>query len=145
MKQKKQLKKKSTAGRPLKKFIVPILNEEYSVYVYVGDRLKANEEICEYIKDKADFIEPENRGRSIYRRGYHPCIWIDGTLDYRMSVATLAHESIHGVTEIMCYLGMDLNDQTGNELLAHSVAAIIRKCLWNKKLSTAQYLTKKQV
>lgn len=112
-----------------KSFIVPILNTEYKVYVYIGDKVRANKEICKYIEEKGEFIEDSNRGKTVFRRGYHPCIWIDGTLDHRTGTATIAHEAIHAVAHIMNYLGMDVRDNTGDELLAHSVAAVLKKVL----------------
>jgi len=112
---------------------VSILNDEYKVYVYIGDKVKANKAICKYLKEKEEFIVKENRGKSIYRVGFHPCIWIEGAMDYKTATATMAHESIHAITHIMEYLGMDIHDRSGNEFLAHGVAAILRKCLPNAK------------
>lgn len=115
--------------RRYKEFEVAILNDSYKVYVYLGNKEKANKAICKYLGKKGELITEENRGRSIYVRGFHPCIWIDSALDYQSATGTLAHEAVHAVSEVMEYLGMDMRDQSGNEFLAHSVAAIIRKCL----------------
>lgn len=112
-----------------KTFEVSILNDEYKVYVYIGDREKSNKAICKYLNENKEFINEYNRGKCVYRIKFHPCIWIDGTLDYRQSVPTLCHEAIHAVSHIMEYIGMDALDQSGNEFLCHSVGAIIRKCL----------------
>ena len=119
--------------KKLKQFEVPILNSEYKVYVFIGDRDKANKSICEYLEEKGPLITSENRGRSMYRRGFHPCIWIDGEVDFRTSVATISHEAIHAVSDMMGYLGMDPRDTSGNEFLAHSVAAVMREVLKNVK------------
>ena len=118
-----------------KHFEVPILNDTYKVYVYIGDKLKTNNAINKYLgeEDTNYVFEEKLRGRCIYRRGYHPCIWIDGTLDYKSAVGTLCHEAIHGVSNVMDYLSMDMRDTSGNEFLAHSVGAIIRTCLEKSK------------
>ena len=115
--------------RRYKEFYVPILNDEYAVYVHIGDRVKSNKAICKYLGKKEEFIDPQNRGKSVYCNGFHPCIWIDGTLGWKTATGTLAHEAIHAVSEIMNWLGMDIKDQSGYEMLAHSVGAILRKCL----------------
>jgi len=115
-----------------KYYEVPILNTEYKIYVYVGDRVRANKEICKYLGEKGEFIEDANRGKSVYHRGFHPCIWIEGTLDYKTATATIAHEAIHATAHIMDYLGMDMRDWSGGEFLAHSVAAVLRAVLPDK-------------
>ena len=104
------------------------------VKVYIGDRLKSNNAISKYLGEKGNnfVFDDKLRGRCIYRIGYHPCIWIDGIdgkLDYKTAVGTLCHEAIHGVSDIMDYLSMDVRDTSGNEFLAHSVEAIIRTYL----------------
>jgi hypothetical protein len=112
-----------------KHFIVPILNDEYKVLVYIGDKEKTTKAICKYLEDDSFTFETTARGKTFWKRGFHPCIWVDGTKDFKSATATLAHEAIHAVTYIMDYLGMDSMDKTGDELLAHSVAAVMRKCL----------------
>ena len=116
-----------------RQFEVAILNTEYKVYVCIGDREKANRAIQGYFQEKLEFVDNIKRGVTVYHKGFHPYIWTDGTLDFTTGVATLAHEAIHAVTHIMDYLGMDMKDDSGNEFLAHSVAAILRKCLPDKK------------
>lgn len=113
----------------LKTFVVPILNDEYKIYVYIGDMDLANKKISKYFGDTHDLIEPNNRGKSIYQRGLHPVIFVDGNLDYIQATATLAHEAIHAVTNIIDYINMNMSDWSTNEILAHSVSAVIRKCL----------------
>lgn len=112
-----------------KEFEVPILNDSYKVYVYLGNKNRANEAICKYLGITGELFLEENRGKCIYKKGFHPCIWIDSALPYQEAVGTLAHEAIHAVSDVMDYLSMDARDTSGNEFLAHSVAAIIRKCL----------------
>jgi hypothetical protein len=116
-------------NKRFKFFKVNILNDEYKVYVFIGDKERANKEICNYLKEKKMFLNDNNNGKSIFKTNFHPCIWIDGTLDYRQGVGILCHEAIHSVSEIMLFLGMDAMDRSGNELLAYSVGAIIRQCL----------------
>ena len=117
--------KKDTRFKHVK---VAILNHEYSVFVYIGDKEKSVRQISKYLEDPDVFIQ-DVRGKTFWRFGYHPCIWIGDTKDTVLFSATLAHESIHAVTHIMSYIGMNAMDDTGGELLAHSVAAVMRKCL----------------
>jgi len=121
----------------LKIIQVPILNDTYSVNVYIGDRFLANTEISKYLgTEYKEWIKENNRGKSIYFENIHPCIWIDGNLDYMTGIGTLSHESVHAVSSIMEYLAMDCRDLSGNEFLAHSVGAIVRKTLQNFKFNT---------
>ena len=39
---------------------MPILNDEYKVYVFIGDKVKANKAIQKYIGEKGEFIEEAN-------------------------------------------------------------------------------------
>lgn len=116
----------------LKKITIDILNDTYKVYVYIGDRIEANKEVSKYLKEPyKEWIQENNRGKSIYFEKIHPVIWIDGRLDYMTGIGTLSHEAVHAVSEIMNYLAMDCRDLSGNEFLAHSVGAIVRKTLQN--------------
>jgi len=105
---------------------IPILNVEYQVWVYRCKREIANKDIKEYLGIQQDVIEAQNRGKTIFRKGFHPCIWIDPKLKGKDFYATLAHEGIHAVLHIMDYIGMSPLDISGDEFLAHSVASIIR-------------------
>lgn len=122
-------------AKKLKIIDVPILNDTYKVYVYIGDRELANKKICEYVGEDSgkEFLNLDNRGKSVHKWGLHPCIWIDGDLNYKDGIGTLSHEAIHSVSAIMEYLAMDMRDLSGNEFLAHSVGAIVRKTLQNFK------------
>jgi hypothetical protein len=117
--------------KKLKTIDVSILNDTYKVYVYIGDRELANKKICEYVGENngKEFLNPDNRGKSVHKWGLHPCIWIDGDLNYKDGIGTLSHEAVHSVSAIMEYLAMDMRDLSGNEFLAHSVGAIVRKVL----------------
>lgn len=101
---------------------VPILNNEYSVIVAVGDYDRA------YALAKKMFSNPvdqENIRGCIWReRWIKPLIWVDcgfHTINEHHFYATLAHEAVHAVQFIFSELG-----ETGaDEVFAHSVAAIV--------------------
>jgi hypothetical protein len=113
-----------------KSIVVPILNDEYSVYVYIGDTKWAKRVISKYLDGEEGVSFGEcNRGKCLSKIGYHPCIWVDPNLKGKQFSATLAHEAVHAVTHIIEYLAMNGHDQSGNEFLAHGVGAILRKCL----------------
>lgn len=110
-----------------KHFQVNILNDEYKVNVVISSSEFANKFISDKAGFKANFIEEPNRGKCISISGLHPIIWIEHTLDKHTMIGTVAHESVHAINSIMQYIAMNPVDQSGDEFLAHSVAAVVRK------------------
>lgn len=119
----------------MKKYHIPILNDDYAVNVYIGDKESLIKEASKYlginptlIKDR--FGEARGLTYDIQRDNpKHPLILIDGNYTWYEAIATLAHEAIHAIDYICIYIGIE-----DNEFEAHSVGAIMRHVL--KRLKT---------
>lgn len=108
---------------------VPILNSEWSAIVCWG---KASDVECVlhrfgYPKnEKYDELDFNGyRGMCFYRDDCHPAIILPGPPKAPEEVATLAHESVHAVLNIMDRIGAKYD----TEIVAHSVAAVVRDTL----------------
>ncbi len=108
----------------MKKIRVPILNDEYGVYVVWGEDVKKIEKWTHWhFDDKAmDTYMETSRGRTFYRDGYMPVIWMN-TKTWHEFAGTLAHEAVHAVDFIFTSIG---EHNTRGELFAHAVGAIVR-------------------
>jgi len=113
-----------------KYYQVPILNDEYWVYVCVGrdysDLTKKLEKHFDDIHDSnlAPDAFWDKRGRILRKKGYAPYIFVNlNTCKTKNEIfATLAHESCHAIDEIFNMIG----DNNRDELFAHSVGAVVR-------------------
>ena len=109
---------------------IPILNNEYLVYVCIGkDTEEISKKLINHFEEKHNSIfKPDNfkgiRGKCYRRTGYHPYIFINLNTckDKNQIYATLAHEACHAIDNIF-YI---IDDNNRDELFAHSVAAVIR-------------------
>jgi len=113
-----------------KYYEVPILNNEYWVYVCVGkDYKELAKKLEKHFEDRYDTnfnpdLSEYKRGRTLTKNGYNPYIFINlNNCKTKTSFyAVLAHEACHAVDEIFNIIG----DNNRDELFAHSVSAIIR-------------------
>ena len=111
----------------MKKIKVPILNNEYCVYVLLGNANETVKWVNSYYPDT--HYQPnemdEYRGNVFYQKGYYPTIILDDkNLKKRKHFwATLAHEAIHAVNHI--WDDIEEKHGEGEELFAHSVSAIM--------------------
>lgn len=105
-------------GKKLKTIKVPILNDEYFVYVLLGNKKQVVEWVNGYYEESYSEKSLDVRGKTFYQRGLYPSIWV-GTEDHFW--ATLAHEAIHAVQYIFDEIGEGRTD----EVFAHSVGAIV--------------------
>jgi hypothetical protein len=111
------------------KIIVPILNTEYKVIVCWGD----DKHIVKVGKDYGHevFLDESYRGRHFYTKGCYPLIVLHKPPTTAEFIGTLAHEAVHAVESILSTIG-----ETGaEEILAHSVGAIVRETLLKTKQS----------
>lgn len=106
--------------KKIKKVKVPILNNEYFVYVLWGNKVRVIKWINSYFGEKYhySFID-DCRGKTFYQHGYYPVIFINTQIHF---FATLAHEAVHALN----YIWEDIAEESKNEIYAHSVGAIIR-------------------
>ena len=100
---------------------VPILNNEYWVYVIWGDKDRCIKFLKKHFEDvyftEADF--DGIRGKCFSRKGYHPVIYLVDPKHW----GTVAHEACHAVQRIWDYIG----EESFGEVYAASVGAIVRR------------------
>ncbi|MFK5282576.1 hypothetical protein ACI3PL_23735, partial [Lacticaseibacillus paracasei] len=73
------------------------------------------------------FLGEQRRGACFYRSMCHPLIAIRKKPETPQEIATLAHEAIHAVYDIVFN---KIEEKTPDEeIICHSVAAILRKVL----------------
>ena len=109
---------------------IPILNNEYWVYVCIGkDKEELSKKLINYFEDKHNGnFDPDSvdgsRGQCYRKKGYNPYIFVNlnECKTKNQIYATLAHESCHAIDNIFYFIG----DNNRHELFAHSVAAVIR-------------------
>lgn len=108
--------------KKLKEFEIPILNEEYKVYLIGGDEKSAIKYVNEYQNTNyhEGDISKASRGLTFYKEGYHPVVWIRRGIKNPLS--TVAHEAVHAINYIWDYIG----EKTKDEIFAHSVSSIVK-------------------
>ena len=108
---------------------VPILNDEYYVYIIWGDLKKCvafiNIMFGESFKEN---LFENKRGKFFYNFNENivPVIWLRESDEM---VATLAHEAVHAINYTFDFIG----ETESNEVFAHSVGAIVRSFIKYKK------------
>lgn len=116
---------------------VPILNDEYFVYVIWGDLKKCIAYINKVFGEHFEEDEFKNKkGKCFYSFYKHDCplapvIWLKESDEM---VATLAHEAVHAMNETFEYIG----ETESSEVFAHSVGAIVRHVVKYKKHCTGK-------
>lgn len=116
----------------MKKIRIPILNDEYAVYVVMGKEKDVKRFVHYHFEGKSIFIGLEgNRGLTFCHTGYMPVIWMDNLKSYEFA-GTLSHEAVHAIDFIFTSIG---EPQTRGELFAHSVGAIVRNGIKNSLTS----------
>lgn len=108
----------------IKRYEVLILNDEYSVVVVLGSLKELNEYGSKYVNDT---VNVTGRGLTLLtlESGHSkpPLILVDSDLPASVALATLAHEAVHAVDDVIGYTG--IKDSSG-EFMAYSVGAIMR-------------------
>ena len=106
---------------------------DFGINVVIGDY----EGLTPYIQfkfDDKDFntdafdMGYECRGKSVYRVGFCPVIWIPRIPKTAREHATLAHECLHTMYHVQRWAGFPLGDET-EEVMAHGMAHIINAVL----------------
>lgn len=100
---------------------------DYTFIVAVFNDIKTIEQ---YVAWKFDSFPPPDDyadvalGRTYYRTGYVPIIWIPKRPKTAKEWGTLAHEACHGVQHLFDWAGMRINKDT-DEIFAHAVKRIV--------------------
>lgn len=124
----------------MKKLSIPVLNDEYSIMVYIGKKEELIAAASKYLGLPKDVIEErteDTRGSAwdalILECKKNVLILVDGDLPIDQAIATLAHEACHAADYIIEHTSID--DRKG-EFRAHTIGAVIRnvyKLILNKK------------
>jgi hypothetical protein len=114
--------KKSATNQAVNKVKVPILNDEYVVWVLWGKdeivekwlkRWYENDVTIDYEQFK------HNRGCCYYHPKYNPVIVMHTKEEF---YATLSHEAVHAINQIFNFIG----ESSRGEIFAHCVGAVVR-------------------
>lgn len=116
-----------------KEIVVPILNNEYKVVVCFGKPKEVEKVLRAWGHDPADFMRDLERRRGIcyYTRDCNPVIAMPSFPRTNEEIGTLAHEAVHAVFNILQKIQQPVED--AEEIVGHSVGAIVREVLATKK------------
>lgn len=108
-----------------KKYIVPILTDEYHIVVLIGVPKKMVQEISRYTglsKEEVWKDLDHCRGRSYNTLpNRSPLVVVNGTLPAVSAIATLAHEASHAMDFISDFVGIH-----DGEFKAHGIGRTVR-------------------
>jgi hypothetical protein len=113
-----------------KEIKILILNDEYSVIVCWGTDKDIKKVIARWHEGNADLMSSlsERRGVTFYKHGCHPIIALPQFPKTPEQIGTLSHEAVHAVSNIFRMIEQD----SAEEVFAHSVGAIVRNVLQTK-------------
>ena len=109
---------------------------DFGINVVIGDYKSLTPYIQYKFDDKefnTDYFDNGYacRGKTVFRSGYCPVIWIPRKPRTPREHATLAHECLHAVYHLQRWAGFKLGDDT-EEVMAHGMAHIINEVLTSK-------------
>ena len=112
----------------LKEIIVDMGMFDYRIFVVVGPHCGLEKYVQLRYDDKNFKTEDNARGKTIYRTGYVPIIWIPRKPKTAREHSTLAHEAHHAVRHLFNWAGIERNDET-EEVAAHALGHIVNEIL----------------
>lgn len=112
---------------------------DFAVYCILGDY----DNSCKYVAWKFEEPEFENlaqdsnkgyrpRGKTFFRSGYVPVIWIPSKPTTPRELATLAHECLHATFRMMDWAGVPAIIET-DEVICHAMAHLMNQILIKAK------------
>lgn len=117
-----------TKSKKIKEIVVPILNDEYKVIICFGNPKEVKKVLHDWnYKDPSDITSQINGGRGIcfHEQDCHPVIAMPKIPKTPEQIGTLAHEAVHAVG----YIFSVIQQESAEEVFAHSVGAIVRNVL----------------
>lgn len=114
---------------------------DYSVQFVVGDYNQSVKFAAWLLDDKYDAIEEmdaqinnghQPRGKTFRRSGYLPVVWIPRKPRGPRETATLAHECLHAIFDLIEWANMPISRDT-EELVCHAQAHLVTEFLENMK------------
>ena len=117
----------------LKSITVKMGMFDFSVRCLIGKQEDAEKIIRTKLELDEDFDSGyQARGKTYFRTGYVPIIWIPKRPKTPLEYSTLAHECIHAMMYLYDWTGMEVNP--GNEeVLCHGTAHLMRTILEKSK------------
>lgn len=117
-------KLRKQSGREI---IIPILNNEYKVIVCFGNEKFIKKVLHSWGHKPADMLLDMERRRGLcyYTKGCHPVIALPRFPKTAEEIGSLAHEAVHAVG----YIFQAIEQNSAEEVYAHSVGAIVRNTL----------------
>lgn len=111
----------------MKEMVIPILNDEYKVIVCFGGNKVIKKVLHRWGHKPSDILLDMSgrRGICYHTNGCHPVICMPRKPKTASEIGTLAHEAIHAVGYIFRMIEQD----SAEEIYAHSVSAIVRKVM----------------
>jgi len=111
----------------MKELKISILNNEYSVIVCWGNDKEIFKVVKRWHEGNADLMSSlnERRGVCFYKHGCHPIIALPRYPKTAEEIGTLAHETVHAIN----YIFEAVEEQSRDEIFAHSVGAVVRNVL----------------
>jgi hypothetical protein len=110
-----------------KEIVIPIINSEYKVIVCWGDSKQVEKVLKAWGHDRNDTGSQltDRRGVCFYAKDCHPIIALPHKPKTPQEIGTLAHEATHAVRNIF----EKLQEESSDEIFAHSVGAVVRETL----------------
>lgn len=110
-----------------KEIEIKILNNEYKVIVCWGDSKYIGKVVNSWGHGRSDVSKEleQRRGACFYAKDCHPIIALPKKPKTPEQIGTLAHEATHAITNIF----EKIEEDTSNEIFAHSVGAVVREVL----------------
>jgi len=107
------------------KIEIPILNNQYKVIVCWGDNKYVRRVLKHYGYNEDKDVFGDAEALTFNERLLHPVIALRRFPETPEDIGTLAHEAVHAVK----YIFDHIEEQSSDEIFAHSVGAIVREAL----------------
>ena len=110
---------------------------DYSVQFVVGDYAKSVKFASWILDDKYEVVEQMDaeingghtpRGKTFRRSGYLPVVWVPRRPRGGRELATLAHECLHAIFDLIEWANMPI-DRSTEELMCHAQAHLVTEFL----------------
>jgi hypothetical protein len=112
--------------------IIPIFNEEYEAIFCWGTPTDIQKVMKKHFYPESTIrltMESSGRGACYYAENCPPIIAMPRKPETPTEIGTLAHEAVHAVLDILLKIG---ESRSCEEVIAHSVGAIVRKVMSKK-------------
>lgn len=102
------------------------LIDTFWITILYGDKKWASKILDKTFPEESPCIDDTCDGVTV-NRNHLTYIWVGNDLSPERELSIFIHESIHAITDLMSFLGMDIRDKSGNELLAYWTQTLLSK------------------